>query len=347
MQIISRSQTPVLSTQARSLSTSAAESGVKDSFTPSFQSLDRPDQRFMEAFRSHRAEKAKEANNVEELTSSFPGRNGYDVNFLGKPLPLPKIGAAWAGQVAELIGKPGESELKYGNFSIVMNGERRQPFFTAVNIDGAKMEEFPRDGDWTIDSRIRRDQQLGNEAYRNNNIDKGHQVRRKDPGWGENAHRNVNDTFAYTNASLQHSQLNQKEWLELENHVLDQLEAKDMKATVLTGPVMRDSDPLWNNHGKLKKPTPMPQDFWKMVVWNDPEEGLKGSAFVLSQKDILNGDSSIFQSQPTFESDRFSVYQVPIKDLESMTQLTFGDISDSAKEGTVRVTDGAKANVFV
>ena len=315
------------------------DNGNRDSFVPSNGVEHRADLQFKQAFKNRHADKSREvershqANRAGELSSDFPGREGYDVNFLGKPFPLPTIDASVRSQVAELIGKPGETELKYGNFSIVMNGERRQPFFTAVNIKGSEVVEVPRDGDWTIDSRIRRDQQLGNEAYQNNDIDKGHQVRRRDAAWGANPHQSANDTFAYTNASLQHAALNQKEWLELENHVLDQVKAKGMNATVLTGPVMRDSDPMFNNGGKLSKPTPMPQEFWKMVVWNDPEEGLKGSAFVLSQADFVGG-RSLFKSD-NFDSGRFEVYQIPIEKLEEMTRLNFGDVANSRSEARV------------
>lgn len=306
--------------------------GGRDHYTPgNGSSEDRPDLRFKEAYQNQRVQKSRGPGNVDELSSDFPGREGYDVNFLGTPLPLPTLDPSVRSQAAELIGKPGEIELKYGNFSIVMNGVRRQPFFTAVNIDGAKVVDVPRDGDWTIDSRIRRDQQLGNEAYRNNDIDKGHQVRRRDAGWGPNAHRSANDTFAYTNASLQHAALNQKEWLELENHVLDQLKAKDMKATVITAPVMRDSDPQWDNRGQMDKPTQMPQEFYKLVVWNDPQEGLKGSAFVLSQADFV-GNRGLFKSDASFEEGRFAVYQVPISKLQEDTHLNFGPIKDSRSD---------------
>ena len=303
-----------------------------DQFSPSRSTESRPDLMFKQAFQSHQAEQARQSSNIDELSSDYAGREGYDENFLGASLPLPGLDPSVRSQAAELIGRPGEVELKYENFSIVMNGVRRQPFYTAVNIDGPKVVDVPRDGKWTIDSRIRRDQQLGNEAYKGNPIDRGHQVRRRDAAWGPNAHRASNDTFAYTNAALQHGALNQKEWLELENHVLDQVKSKGMKVTVFTGPVLKDSDPSWNNKGRLDKPTQMPQEFWKVVVWNDPEEGLKGSAFVLSQEDFVGG-RSLFKSD--FDSDRFEVYQVPIEKLQEMTRLDFGAVADSRQEARV------------
>lgn len=302
--------------------------GGRDTFTPGNGVEQRADLMFKQAARN---QKVRESQQMQggEIVSTFPGREGYDVNFLGVPLPLPKIDPSQQSKVATLIDNPNEGELKYENFSIVMNGERRQPFFTIVNIDGAQLVDVPRDGGWTIDGRIRRDQQLGNEAYKGNDIDKGHQVRRRDAAWGKKAHQGSNDTFAYTNASLQHAALNQKEWLELENHVLDQLKGKGMKGTVLTGPVMKDSDPKWDNKGRMDRPTQMPQEFWKVVVWNDPKEGLKASAFVLSQSDFVN-PHGLFKSD--FDSGRFAVYQVPVEKLEEMTRLDFGDVADARTE---------------
>lgn len=275
-----------------------------------------------------------------ELISSFPGRNGYDTAFLGRDLPLPKVDASVQDQVATLIGKPNESELTYTNFSIVMNKERRQAFFTAVNIDGAKVVDVPRNGKWTTDGRIAREHQMGNEAYSSNPIDRGHMVRRRDPVWGPNAEQASNDTFAYTNAGLQHGSLNQKIWLDLENHVLDQAKSKGQKLTVMTGPVFADDDPSFDNRGRME-PTQMPQEFWKVVVWNDPKEGLKGAAFVQSQKEYVN--RGLFKSE--FESGEMSVYQMPLKDLEKMTKLSFGDIVDSA-QGTRRLTDAEDSGIL-
>ena len=74
-----------------------------------------------------------EQNKFGELTSTFPGRNGYDENFLGKPLNLPTVDPSERDKLATLIGKPGETELTYTNFSVVMQKERRQPIITAVN----------------------------------------------------------------------------------------------------------------------------------------------------------------------------------------------------------------------
>ena len=313
----------------------------RDVFQPDRGSGLKAELAFREAARLMRAEQLEMAKGGESV-SNFPNRNGYSQDFLGKPLPLPQMDAAIRDKAAPLIDQPDKFVLDYTNFSIVMNKERRQPIFTAANIDGSKLVDIPRDGEWTLDGRIRREHQLGNEAYQSNPIDRGHMVRRSDPAWGPQAHQASNDTFAYTNAAMQHEALNQKEWLELENHVLGTAKALGDKLTVMTGPVLREDDPLFDNHGAIKPPTRMPMKFWKMVVWNSPKEGLKGAAFVLSQEDFVKGDLM----KAEFKPDRFKVYQVPIQKLEEMTHLRFGQIVNVTEESReLTAADGYRPTV--
>ena len=279
-------------------------------------------------------------NDLGELVNSFPGRNGYQEKFLGKPLSLDKVAGSRKDELVSLTGKPGETELTYTNFSVLMHKERRQPLLTAVNIDGAKVVSVPRKGKWTIDGRIPRDAQLGNEAYKGNPIDRGHMVRRRDPVWGPNPDRASNDTFAFTNAGLQHGSLNQKTWLDLENYILEQAQERDQKLTVMTGPVFSADDPSFDNRGRMDKPTPIPQEFWKVVVWNDSEEGLKGAAFIQSQKDYLG--RGLFKTD--FSPGEMSVYQMPLDDLEKVTGLDFSDIGDTSS-GTRVLRSGREAEI--
>ncbi|MGM9998140.1 MAG: DNA/RNA non-specific endonuclease [Candidatus Bruticola sp.] len=261
-----------------------------------------------------------------ESVSMFEGRNGYDKDFLGIELPLPGLGSSIKDKVAMRTDKPGECELTYTNYSVVMNKDRKQCFYAVCNIDGQSHQDVKRDGSWTIDGRIPREYQLGNEAYGGNNIDKGHMVRRLDPCWGDDPLLASRDTFSYCNATLQHGGLNQKEWLNLENHVLDSATGAKQKLTVITGPIFSENDPKFDNKGRMKEATQIPMKFFKTVVWNDGGE-LKSVSFVLSQEDIINGDRSLFKSKGV-DPDRFSVYQVPQKQLEEMTDLHFGNIGD-------------------
>ncbi|MBQ7502664.1 DNA/RNA non-specific endonuclease [bacterium] len=297
-------------------------------------------------FQSSQGREAGKANEVgkssdvePEEVSMYPGRNGYDKSFLGVELPMPELGASIRDKVAMRKDKPGECELTYTNYSVVMNKERRQCFYAVCNIDGSSHRNVKRAGSWTIDGRIDRDYQLGNEAYSGNNIDKGHMVRRLDPCWGKNPDLASNDTFSYCNAALQHGGLNQKEWLALEDHVLGAARC-GQKLTVITGPIFSENDPKFDNHGQINPPTQIPMKFFKTVVWKDSQSGgLKSASFVLSQEDIINKDGSLFKgrSREGLNPDRFEVYQVPLKQLEQMTDLHFGDIGDISKE-TVKLT---------
>ena len=254
-------------------------------------------------------------------------RSGYDENFLGVSLPLPKVDDEYLDQVAPLLSDPSQSELDYTHFSIVQNKVRRTPFFTAANVDGAQYNEVPRDGKWGYEPRIAEKYQMGNDAYSGNDIDRGHMVRRRDPMWGSDAHAASKDTFVYTNASLQHAGLNQHKWLDLENHVLSLARSYPRKVSVFTGPVLKDSDPTFDNKGKMDVPTKMPMAFWKVMVWNEPGEGLKSESFVMSQEGLVNGH----EKPPAREEHvtDFAPYRIPLAKLEEITHLDFGNIIDS------------------
>ena len=84
-------------------------------------------------------------------------------------------------------------------------------FYTAVNIDGSKLEQLERNNDvWYYDPRIERELQYGPELYSKNDLDRGHLVRRLDPVWGANFKDANEDTFHFSNFSPQHKNLNQK-----------------------------------------------------------------------------------------------------------------------------------------
>lgn len=263
-----------------------------------------------------------------ELAAAFPDREGYDENFLGLKLPLPHLAPVQRSQVASLLSDPSKSELEYTHFSVVMNKMRRLPFLTAVNIDGSQMKSVRRNDRWVTDDRISREHQLGNEAYKSNDLDRGHMVRRLDPVWGADAAQANADTFVYTNSALQHKDLNRREWVALEDHILKYAKMSDDKLTVMTGPVFRDDDPIFDNDGRVNPPTQIPQQFWKIAVWNNPTKGLQGAAFVLSQSELIDAKD---YRDGEFEPGRFDVYQVPIKQLETMTQMKFSNLATIAE----------------
>ena len=113
----------------------------------------------------------------------YDHRPGFDVNFLGPKVPLPKLDNTIAAQAARVRG--GGTELKYYNYSVVMNAKRRLAFVSAVNLDGQAEFQFAREGGdrWFFDPRIDKKVQIGNELYANNPYDRGHLTRRNDAAW--------------------------------------------------------------------------------------------------------------------------------------------------------------------
>lgn len=252
-----------------------------------------------------------------ETASSYSNRKGYSADFLGSGkfrVPLPQLSPAIAGDVATLIGRPTSTELKYINYSVVMNKARRMAFFTAVNIDGEKAVKLNRgeDDKWIFDPRILEKYQIGENAYNKNNLDRGHLVRRLDPVWGTMsvAEKADADTFHFTNCTPQHKDFNQKTWLSLEDYVLRNADKNDLKVSVFTGPVFRDDD-------KTYRSIRLPQQFWKVAVMMH-DGNLSATGYMLSQQELLN------RLEAAFVYGEFKTYQVPIHLIEELTGLDFG-----------------------
>ena len=157
-------------------------------------------------------------------------RTGYRPDFIdGFIVPLPQMTSAQVKKIARIRPErvaPGENdrELRYEHFSIVMNGERRLAYFTAVNIHGESLVGYSRktkdfydytaastafaealmgaeSDSWADDDRIDTDEQTGDAFYKSTpnrlvkanghknldptpNFDRGHLVKRLDPCWG-------------------------------------------------------------------------------------------------------------------------------------------------------------------
>lgn len=261
----------------------------------------------------------------EHPAEYFEDRDGYLPNFLGSEsneVPLPGFGD-WANDAAPVAGAPNEIPyvLRYRHFSVVISKSRKLPILTAVNIDGDKALKVYRRGrdKWFVDGRIDLDFQTGNELYLYNDLDRGHMVRREDPVWGTKklATQANEDTFHYTNAAPQHKDLNQKTWLALEDLVLKYAKAKDMKITVLTGPVMKNDDREYR-HIKL------PREFWKIVILVDEDtEKLSALGFILTHSTLIRN-----LEEAIFIPNHLRVYQKTIADIGQLTGLDFGSIEE-------------------
>jgi endonuclease G len=248
-----------------------------------------------------RAEGAGVESTQDGLTppQAFEGRDGYDPDFLpGFSIPLP---LAQSGMRALRRGGSG-FELKYEHFSVVMSAARRMCLLTACNINGAESRRLPRVDQWKFDGRLDREDQWGNELYRDNDLDRGHQVRREDPIWGPlaTARRANVDTFHYTNSCPQMAGINQRTWRGLEDYVLGHTRDDAMQVSVFTGPFFTANDLPYR--GAL-----IPRAFWKIVAFLLPDGRPSATAYKVSQDRELQELEFVFAGYKTFQ---ISVQQV-------------------------------------
>ena len=278
------------------------------------------------------------AEEVKRPAASLRDRPGFDPDFLGVRIELPEPGKSH--QVLEVAGS---AQLAYLHFSIVMSASRRLPIATAVNIDGSLKQALKRVDAWGFDPRIPKAAQVGHrDFYGPAAFDKGHMVRREDPGWGEEAElarQAQEDTFVYTNAVPQVPQLNQRSWLSLEDYVLQNTRTRGFKVSVFTGPVLRPDDPV---HHDLQ----VPVDFWKVVAMIEEGTGeLLVSAYVLSQEGMMPAEA--------FRFGAFKTFQVPLARVATLADLRFGkqleaadvfagaDTGEAVEHGRYAEIDGA------
>ncbi|MGC1980699.1 MAG: DNA/RNA non-specific endonuclease [Pseudolabrys sp.] len=260
----------------------------------------------------------------------YSNRPGYDPSVLETiDVPLPRVSEAMEQDTARVRSdaqKNGDPfELAYYHYSVYMNKRRRTAWFSAANIDGDHRPDIgKRRGDrWYMDPRILRSEQIGQEAFEPG-IDRGHLTRRQDTAWGSDVASATlanNDTFHFTNCSLQASPFNQGKdrWQGLEQFLLEHHAKKERRRlVVITGPLFAANDPVYKND-RMNYSVRCPLQFWKICVLIRRDGTPSATGFVLGQEDI--------QNLPGFE-EAFDVAatQIRVADLEERTGLDFGDL---------------------
>lgn len=316
------------------------------------------------------AAKTPVGNNREDFAESaskfvpdpdYSNRKGYNPNFLGVKIPLPKLNDTQKQIVARLKSDNSKYELKYTHFSVVMNGKRRLPFFTAVNIDGAsvvkidrKTEEVKRvekeslDGaekyeKWYDDERIDANQRSDQSLYSHPDLKgfhRGHLVKLTDPSWGtvEKAFKGQADTFHFTNCSPQHGSFNpsRSRWLGIEEWITKSSDDEDLRVTVFSGCVFREDDPR-------KSYIQVPREFWKVIVRVEDGE-LLATGIVADQSDLIGAQEGL----APFPDKLPDEYQWSIEAIENLTGLTFRNLRehDTFDNGSEGVESKRRINSF-
>lgn len=295
---------------------------------------------------------------------NYGERNGYDPKFLGGGLSvsLPKLKSAKFGRLLLLKGT--SAEIKYWNYSVMMNRTRRLAYFSAANIDADRFAgNRDADGDtWYLDTRVSKidkKAQLGKDFYKKqkefeadrtlNPFDQGHLTRRKDLQWGKDdkeAKRNGDDSYHYTNCSPQHWQFNQNNkasgiWFRLEESAISTL-SRGTRLCVINGPIFDAPLCTPDADGRLRldltgKRVPdgtfggvkIPKMFFKVIAYRTGKE-LRAKAFIVTQEDLLSTIDRYYPAEraPAVLSDlEVRLYQVRMNALEKVTDLDFGQLS--------------------
>ncbi|MGL5929247.1 MAG: DNA/RNA non-specific endonuclease [Dermatophilaceae bacterium] len=248
---------------------------------------------------------------------------GHDPGFLGAgalevPLPTP---AATTGEVVR---------LEYTHFTVLLATGRRFAVATAVDLDGSALLDLERADDWRLEPRVPASSQVGAEVYADNDLDRGHLVRRRDPVWGapDVAARANEDTFVYPNAAPQAAAFNQSPelWLGLEDYLLESADAEDARLVVLTAPVLATDDPPYRG-------VQVPRRFWKVAAWNR-QGALAATAYLLDQSSLLDVVLAEEAGAPMNEDEvaqvlelgPFRTFQVPVTDVADLTGLALGPL---------------------
>jgi endonuclease G len=246
---------------------------------------------------------------LSELTDTLADRTGYDPAFLGQQVPVPGLATPEPTVL-----------LHYLHYSVLFRPDRRFAAVTALAMDGARLIQIDRDSDrWLFDPRLPREQQTGNDVYRDNDLDRGHLVRRTSAVWGDTwdeAQRANDDTFYWTNAAPQAGQFNKgKElWLGLEDFVQEHADTFDRKLAVFAGPVLASLDPPYRG-------IQVPLRFWKVVAFVQ-DGGLAATGYLLDQSPLVDDlgaalEEAAAAGQPP-PLGAFRTFQVPIADIAAL-----------------------------
>lgn len=232
---------------------------------------------------------------------------GYDSLFLGLTVSIPVPDAPTV-------------KLDYVHFTVRLRPDRRLAAVTAVNIHGGLLVEIERTRDtWILDPRVPAAEQAGPALYTANDFDRGHLVRRRDPGWGTAAvAKSANDdTFHYTNAAPQAARLNQSPelWAGLEDYLLEHAATYDERLCVFTGPVLAATDPVYRG-------VQIPLRFYKIAAWLQ-HGTVSSTGYILDQIDLVQ---PILDAEAALNADAeplgaFKTFQVPVQDIAELAGL--------------------------
>lgn len=273
---------------------------------------------------------------------------GYDSEFLSSDtsVPLPTFSESLKDDVLEketlsLDPATGRRVHRcYHNYTIAVSKPYRCALFAALNIDPSKLETTDKDANWRIDDAVGPQFQLDGDYYKANVWDKGHLAPDASAGWGDSPEERLeatNDTYYYTNATLQHENFNRDEWRDLEFWVRKQKVGEGQKLNEITGPVFAndvENPTMVTPDDDDKPPARVPDGFFKVVSFLEKDQQLRVECYVLYQ------DTEHLQDRKGKVD--FGEFQVDIAKIEELTGLVFDPIYHEANKMVVEDDEDEK-----
>lgn len=236
--------------------------------------------------------------------------HGYDQSFLSTLIPLPKLNSS---NMKSVYKENGSEIINHTHFSLSLNKSRKLAFWVAWNIDGMNIRRVSRKGiSFAFDPSVPDEFQIGKKLYADNRLDRGHIARRADLVWGnlKESKKANKDSFYFTNIAPQMDNFNRSSygglWGNLENAVFEDTEVENLRVSVFSGPIFRDTDREY----RCEK---IPLDFWKVIAFVE-EGNLKSKGFVLTQN---------LDELEALELDEFKVFQVGLSEIEDKSGVKF------------------------
>ncbi len=268
---------------------------------------------------------------------------GYNPRFLRADIeiPLPTFTPRISGDILVSDSLRDQHIADYPHYSLAMNRTQRTAVFAALNIDQKTLRPTKRHDRWRLDSRIAGEFQLNNDYYTNNPWDRGHLARRDSAGWGEGREAQVasDETFYFTNSSLQHENFNQDEWVALEEWVQNLTLDSNDRISVFSGPVWFDNPRSITPQGR--QTALIPSAFFKVVCFLNQQEELDVRAFLMTQDAEALADKT---GRKLFDHQ---TYQVSVMDIEDLTGLMFPDIVAAANPLFFTASEATRARLNI
>lgn len=211
--------------------------------------------------------------------------------------------------------------------------EAREPWFEDPRVDDGEETNDDLYLKQTIDGRFPGQLRI---------FERGHLTRRQDPAWGsdEDALAADADTFHFTNCTPQIGFFNEGKskrgeearrgkaasgtlhWRAIEDYVLENAKAQDLRVSVFTGPVLNDDDDIpWRED--VIPDFKVPREFWKVVLRVENGE-LLATALCADQSPLID-ELPEARRLGFRDLSKVKKYQISIEKLQEKTGLDFGD----------------------